>query len=138
MGIIMENPETGQTLTLEKDASGRYPPMVLPWRVKGTTAAVQSQTIVQQRIAAVQSSIAVYAAKAGLPVAEFLETARWLLDKSCPFCQVATEVLRRIAELGADQGIDFVRRIKLAKDCNDRETLLIIQEEVKRALDGQG
>jgi hypothetical protein len=35
-----------------------------------------------------KAKIAVMAQSYGVPVAEFLDATRWLLNKKCPFCQL--------------------------------------------------
>ncbi len=85
MPVIIENPQTGETRTLEKDASGRYPTFQVPWRVRGTTQSVQRAAVVADYKMQVQSKLAVYATRLGLPVASFLDSARWLLDRDCPY-----------------------------------------------------
>ncbi len=136
--VVIENPETGETKMLEKNTLGKYPSFKLPWRVKGTLTEIQRGDGVKERIATIQSVLAVYASKVGLPVADFLDAARWMLDKECPFCQTVTNVLRRVAELGDERSMDLILRIKLAKDKKDEPALWLIKEEIRRALDGQG
>ncbi len=77
------------------------------------------------------------AVQARLPVAGFLDTARWLLDRDCPYCQLATEALRRIQELGDEMAIYFLNRIQLAKANNDAEELRRIRQEIAAALRGE-
>ena len=137
MPVIIENPETGETRTLEKDASGRYPAFKLPWRVKGTTQTIQRAKEVSDYKMAVQSKLAVYATRLGLPVANFLDAARWLLDRDCPYCQLATEALRRIQELGDEMAIYFLNRVQVAKANNDMEELRRIRQEIGAALRGE-
>jgi hypothetical protein len=137
MEIILENPQTGETMVLTKGADGKWPGFKTPWKVKGTPQSVAQQTVIQQQKAQVQSVVAVLAAEAGLPVADFLDAARWLLDKDCPFCQLATLVLRRVAQLGRAEAVSLVKRIKLAKDNQDAEALQLLRWEVQNVLDRQ-
>lgn len=136
MPVIIENPETGETRTLEKE-NGRYPAFKVPWRVKGTTQSVQRASVAADYQMQVQSKLAVYATRMGLPVAGFLDTARWLLDRNCPYCQLATEALRRIQELGDEMAIFFLNRIQVAKANNDMEELRRIRQEIGAALRGE-
>jgi len=85
----------------------------------------------------VQSKIAVYAQRMGLPAAGFLDAARWLLDRDCPYCQLATEALRRINEMGDEMAIYFLNRIQVAKANNDMEELRRIRQEIGAALRGE-
>jgi len=135
--VIIENPQTGETRTLEKDASGRYPTFHLPWRVKGTVEGIKQAAVQANAQMLLQSKIAVYAQRMGLPAAGFLDAARWLLDRDCPYCQLATEALRRIQELGDEMAIYFLNRIQVAKMNNDMAELRRIRQEISAALRGE-
>lgn len=127
--VIIENPDTGETRLLEK-VNGKYPPITLPWRVKGTLESVQREKVVTDRRAHTQSMLATYATRLGLPVPQFLDAARWLLDKNCPYCQLGTQVLRRISEIGADRAIELLDRIQKAKANQDTDELVRIRKEI--------
>jgi hypothetical protein len=141
MQVVIENPETGETKTLEKQPNGQYPVVQLPWRVKGTVTTLAQAEVLEQRKASMamqlKSRVAVYAAKAGIPMAEFLDTARWLLDKDCPYCQTGTLVLRRIQELGEDIAVQLLNRIQEAKARQDNTELSRIRHEISSTLNGR-
>lgn len=134
MGIIIENADTGETKVIEKDASGKYPKMSVPWRVLNSTHNIEHQSVMRNVVTTIQSALAVYATKAKLPVPEFLDTARWLLDKDCPACEMVTQLLRRIEDLGPEKAMNLVARIKIAKDLKDETALAAIRLEIQYAL----
>ena len=77
-----------------------------------------------------EARLAVFAQKMGLPLAEFLDAARWLLQKDCPFCQMATQILKSIDELGEDKAREAIAEILVAKEAKDFDRL----EKVKKRL----
>lgn len=131
MAVLIENTETGEVREVAKGPDGRYPLLHTPWRLKGDPSLVRRKTAYEKHVHDLNSRVAAYAQKLGLPVADFLDTARWLLDKDCPFCQVATRVLRRIGELGDEKAIDVLNRIQAAKAANDHEALAAIRLEIR-------
>lgn len=134
MPVVIENSETGETREIEKGSDGKYPKLKLPWRVKGTPELIRRKLNFENQVQNLNSRVAVLAARMGLPIADFLDTARWLLDKDCPYCQVATKVLRRIDEIGADRAIDILNRIQAAKAANDNATLTAIKAELMNVI----
>lgn len=119
MIIILENTETGELKQLHDKGNFR-----LPWRIKEVIPEADKRTH------ELQATMAVLAAKANLPIAQFLDAARWLLNKSCPYCQLGTQVLKRVKELGEERSIELIRKILIAKDNNDIETLNNIKQEL--------
>jgi hypothetical protein len=119
MKVILENTETGELKQLHDKGNFRT-----PWRIKEVIPETDKQTH------ELQATLAVYAAKLNLPIGQFLDAARWLLNKKCPFCQLGTQVLKRVKELGEERSIDLIRRILTAKDSNDLETLNHIKQEL--------
>lgn len=115
--FILENKETGETIELSKN-SGQLPS---GWRVKA---------YIPERHYEHEAKLAVWAAKHNLPIVKFLETARWLLKKDCPYCQLSTQILRRLSELGEAQAEEAIARILDAKNRNDREEL----ERIRKSL----
>lgn len=79
---------------------------------------------------ATKARIAVWLQKSGLPVAEFYDAMRWVLKKDCPFCQMGTQVLKAIDELGEDKVEEALEEILKAKDANDMARL----EQIKKDL----
>jgi hypothetical protein len=123
MKVTLENIETGETVELGN--SGRIPK---GWRVKSAQSTRSDPHAAAKRER--DAKLAVYAAQAGLPVAQFLDAARWLLKKNCPYCQLGTMVLRRIDELGPEKAQELVTRVLVAKDANDIEELNRIKLEI--------
>jgi hypothetical protein len=123
MKVTLENIETGETVELGN--SGKIPK---GWRVKSARSTRSDPGAVAKRER--DAKLAVYAAQAGLPVAQFLDAARWLLKKNCPYCQLGTMVLKRIDELGPEKAQELVTRVLVAKDANDIEELNRIKLEI--------
>lgn len=119
MKIILENPETGELRELRDKGS-----FSRPWRIKETIPEQSTRTH------ETQATLAVFASKVGLPVAQFLDAARWLLRKDCPYCQLGTQVLKRVTELGEVRSIELIQRILAAKDANDINVLTQIRQEI--------
>jgi hypothetical protein len=119
MRIILENTETGELKEFRNRGNFRA-----PWRIR--------ETIPEDDKPAheLEAKLAVLATKTGLPVAKFLDIARWILNKACPFCQLGTQVLKRVEELGEERSIALIQRILVAKDNNDIDTLNQIKQEI--------
>lgn len=115
---ILENPQTGETRLVKGIVS--FTP---PWRVKEVK---KTGTAVMEA----KAKVAVLAEKWGLPVATFLDGARWLLQKDCPFCQLGTQVLRAVEELGEERAQAVVVEILAAKEAGDTERLERIRKEL--------
>ena len=113
--IVLENTETGETRSVKGQASFEK-----PWRV---------QRVIKEP-KQIPARIAFWATKLGLPVPEFLDMARWLLKKDCPFCQLGTQVLKSIDELGDDRAQTVLAEILAAKETNDTARLA----EIKKSL----
>jgi len=123
MSVIVENIETGETEVLGDSG-------VLPsgWRVKEFVSdRIKHESIEDKQKGA---RLAVLATKLGLPVPQLLDAARWLLQKDCPYCQLGTQVLRRIDELGEEKAQELVARVLAAKTSNNKQELLKIREEM--------
>jgi hypothetical protein len=123
MKVTLENIETGETIEVGK--AGKLPK---GWRVKSIQSTRNDAGAVAKRER--DSKLAVFATKLGLPVPQFLDAARWLLKKDCPFCQLGTQVLKRIDELGEEKAQALVARVLIAKDANDIEELARIKQEI--------
>lgn len=115
--IVLENIATGETEEIKSNKGSLKP----GWRVK---AFVPEQHFEHT------AKLAVLATKFGIPVPQFLDAARWLLKKNCPFCQLGTQVLKRIDELGEERATEAIAQILEAKDRNDGEAL----ERIRKSL----
>jgi hypothetical protein len=67
--------------------------------------------------------IAVLATKVGMPVPQFLDLVRKLRGIKCPYCQLATKILRHIDQIGEDKAIELIEQIITAKKANDETWL---------------
>ena len=119
--VIIENPETGEVKQLGMKGSFNK-----PWRIKEVIPEPKQNNNVRLN----QAKLAVFATQLGLPVARFLDIARILLKKDCPYCKLGTQVLRRISELGEEKALSIINRILIAKDNNDAQTLEQIRQEL--------
>lgn len=115
--VLLENIATGQTV--EAPAAGSVPH---GWKVKGV--------VVSKKAAPWSAKLAVWSQKFGLPTADLLDAARWLLEKDCPYCQLGTQILRAIDRLGVARSEELIARILEAKAANDAETLESIRKEL--------
>ena len=115
MRVILENTETHELRELQDSGNFKR-----PWRIKEVVPESDSQA----------GKLAVIATQLGLPVPQLLDAARWLLKKDCPYCQLGTQILRRINDLGQDKAITLVNRILTAKAQNDINTLNQIRNEI--------
>lgn len=121
--LLIQHKETGET----RELSGNGGAIPSGWfLVKGLPDGPPPNNKVRE----FELQLAMWATKFRLPVAGFLDAARWLLDKDCPFCQLGTQVLRRINELGEERAEKALREILAAKDANDLAKL----EEIKAGL----
>lgn len=77
-----------------------------------------------------RAKLVTLAATYHLPIGQFLDVARWLLKKDCPYCQLGTQVLRKVQQLGSAKTQHLVMRILQAKAVNDLDALSKIKEEV--------
>lgn len=114
--VIFEN-ANGQTM--EGEASGTIPP---GWKIKGV--------IISRDKAPWAAKLAVWSSKYGMPTADLLDAARWLLQKDCPYCELGTQVLREIERLGPDRSETLIARILEAKKTNDTTALESIRKEL--------
>jgi hypothetical protein len=119
MIVILENTETGELHELKDRGSFQR-----PWRIKEVIPEHKPDTN------SVKVQLAVLGTKFGLPVPQLLDAARWLLKKNCPYCELGTEVLRKINELGEQQVQELITRILTAKASNDIDALNKIRQEV--------
>lgn len=110
----LENPLTGETITYKGAVS--FTP---PWRVKSITKTNSKLSIV-----------AAWAQKRGIPIAEASDAARWLLKKECPFCQLASQVLKAIEELGTEKTEEAFDAILAAKATGDTAELERIRKKL--------
>jgi hypothetical protein len=117
MKVILENTETGELREMHNNGS-----FVRPWRIK--------EVVPESTPDNINAKLAVIGTKLGLPIPQFLDAARWLLKKDCPYCELGTEILRRIAKLGDKQTTEFIKRILAAKSANDIDALNQIRREV--------
>jgi hypothetical protein len=122
MSVILENKETGETRVVGN--SGKVPK---GWKIKEYISDGNKSAHVKKER---EAKLAVYATKLGLPVPQFLDAARWLLQKDCPYCQLGTQVLRRISELGEERAQELVARVLAAKETDDKEELNRIRQEI--------
>ena len=76
------------------------------------------------------SRLAVWSQKLGIPTAQLLDAARWLLQKDCPYCQLGTQVLRQIDNLGEARAERLLSMILEAKKVDDRDTLERIRKDL--------
>lgn len=120
MKVILENTETGELREMGDRGSFKR-----PWKIKETIPDPPSTSN-----ALLKTKLAVFATKLGLPLPEFLDVARWLLKKDCPFCQMGTEILKRIDGLGETKAMELLNRILIAKNTNDMNTLDLIKQEL--------
>lgn len=119
MKVILENPETGELRELHNHGN-----FSRPWRIKEVVPEVD------QRTHELNALLAVWATQLRIPVPQFLDAARWLLRKDCPYCRLGTQILKRVKELGEQRSIELVQRILVAKDQNDHNALEQIRQEI--------
>jgi len=119
MRVILENTKTGELRELRDQGNFR-----LPWRIREVIPEVD------KRAHEMDATLAVFATKLGVPVPRLLDAARWLLRKDCPYCQLGTQVLKRVKELGEARSIELIQRILIAKDTNDHNVLEQIKQEI--------
>jgi hypothetical protein len=127
MSVILENIETGEIQ--EVGSAGLIPK---GWRVKGIGKPKGGLVLAKPEDPQIDVKLAVWAQKIGLPVAQFFDAARWLLDKHCPYCQLGTQILKRVEELGEDRTRELVAQILEAKKRQDLEAL----ERIRKSLAG--
>jgi len=77
-----------------------------------------------------ETKLAIWATKLGLPLPAFLDAARWLLDKDCPFCEVGVRVLRQIEDIGEDKATTYLKMILDAKERGDHGALAEIRKSL--------
>jgi hypothetical protein len=118
MKVILSNPLTGE----KKTVIGNRGQIPKGWKIL---------EIIKDK-SAKDVQLAVWASKYNLPLASFLDAARWLLDKDCPFCQLGTQVLRRINELGRERAEKLIEEILVAKQANDTDYL----EKLRKQFNG--
>jgi hypothetical protein len=119
MLVILENTETGELKELHDKGSFRA-----PWRIKET---IRESSPKKKHM---EAAFAVWATQLNIPVPQFLDAARWLLNKNCPYCELGTKVLKRIKELGEKRSIELIQRILVAKDADNRDELETIRQEI--------
>ncbi len=113
--ITLWNPETGEERVIVGQGTFQR-----PWRVKSIYHEPRREDL----------RLAMWAERKGIPVDKFLDAARWLLRKECPFCQLGTKVLQAIDALGEERTGEILDAIIAAKDANDLTRL----EEIKRSI----
>lgn len=74
--------------------------------------------------------VALFAVKLGLPVADILDAARFILGKSCPYCQLSTNLLRLVDSLGEEKVKEYITKCLNAKKNNDLAALATLQKEI--------
>ncbi len=94
----------------------------------------ENETIVGSVYPSASTKLAVLATKHGLPLPEFLDVARWLLNKECPYCKLSTEILRLTSKLGDERTQAFIDRLRTAKQNRDETALRQIAEEVNELI----
>ena len=118
MSVVIENPETKETRTVEM-IDGKYDMPPFPWRVKGTLANLERQ---EKRNAAMQR-FTMIAADFGLPAHVFQAAGGWLLG--CARCTTTVEVtaLYEQGKISKEQHKDFFIRVANAIDQKDQYAL---------------
>ena len=126
--IIIKNTITGEEKVLLNQGS-----FSAPWKVDRIEhmrkPGEPGEPVVQEMLDR-RARLAVWAEKHGMPLVEFLQFARWLIKKDCPFCQVVTKVLEAIDELGEHAAEKALTRILDAKSRNDHAELEKIRKEL--------
>lgn len=122
MKVIIENTETGELIEMGDRGSFKR-----PWRIKET---IPDPASASTNDTLLQTKLAIFATKLGIPLPQFLDAARWLLKKDCPFCQMGTEILKRIDELGEVKAMELLNMILVAKSTNNINTLNFIKQEL--------
>lgn len=119
MSVIIENPQTGETRQLERDADGRYPNLMLPWRVKQALPDPERQA---KRTAAVQK-LTSFAASFGLPAHIFQQAGGLLLG--CAKCTATAEItaLLEAGKISPAEHKDLFVRVANAIDQRDEQAL---------------
>ena len=115
--VILENVATGQLI--EAPPAGSVPQ---GWKIKGV--------VVTRKAEPWTAKLAVWSQKLGLPTADFLDAARWLLEKDCAYCQLGTQVLRQIDNLGDKRAERLLTMILEAKKVDDRDSLERIRKDL--------
>lgn len=115
--VTLENTLTGEIQVVNGPAS-----FTAPWQIKSVEKVVSEKKY--------PARIAVWAQKHGLPVAQFLDVARWLLEKDCPFCQTGTQVLKALDTLGEEKAERALGEILAAKEAGDTARLAEIRQEL--------
>jgi hypothetical protein len=126
--IIIKNQDTGEEQVFLNQGSYK-----LPWkldrvetiRVPGEPGEPETEAILARR-----AKLAVWTTKLGLPIHEFFDLARWMLKKDCPYCQMGTQVLKAIDELGEAKAEKALGEILQAKKDDDHARL----ERIKKNL----
>jgi hypothetical protein len=72
------------------------------------------------------------AQRMGIPIGEALDVARFLLRKQCLSCEIYSQILRRVNELGYERSEQLMRKLIQAKKDNDLLKLATIQKEIPR------
>lgn len=124
--IILKNTITGEERRLLNGGNYRA-----PWkldRVETVKVPGEPGEPITDQILETRARIAVWTQKLGMPIAEFFDAARWLLKKDCPFCQMGTQVLKAIDELGEHRAEKILAEILQAKRDNDHARLKRIKE----------
>lgn len=117
--VTIVNPETGEEKVFIN--KGSFSP---PWKVKSVETVMNEDT--RERLV----KLSLWATRFGLPVPTFLDAARWILDKDCPYCQLSTLIMRRIDALGEERAHNLISQILVAKEQNDLGAL----ENIRKSL----
>src|SRR5215510_5207704 len=126
--IVIKNQITGEEMVFLGQGSYKAPwklDRVETVRVPGEPGEPETEESLARK-----SKLAVWATKHGLPLPQFLDAARWLLQKDCAFCQLATQVMRAIDSMGDAKAEHAITRILAAKDRGDHAELEKIKKEL--------
>lgn len=115
--VTLENTLTGETKIVNGPAS-----FTAPWKIQSIEKVANEKKY--------PTRLVVWAQKRGMPVAQFLDAARFLLQKDCPFCQTGTKVLKEIDRLGEDRAEKILDEILAAKDAGNTARLAEIRKEL--------
>jgi len=129
MPLVLENMETGETRIIKPSSDGKYPSWQKPWKYKQLIKDELVSIERQKKAAEKKARLAVAATKVGLPVPAFLKFVRQVGRLNCPYCQLGTQVLKKLDELGEEAALDLLARILLAKKQKDAQTLAELVEE---------
>lgn len=120
--IYLKNVETGEEkVFIDKAEAYRH-----PWKLDR----VEKYLDPDSQQGRIDAKIAVWAQKLGLPVAQFFDLARLILEKDCPFCQMGTKILKTIDDIGEERAHRYLSELLNAKERKDFDTLARIRNEL--------